>query len=179
MKGIVFTEFLEMVESKFGEEETDKIIEKANLESGGAYTAVGTYPASEMFNLVHELSLSKNIPIPDLLKAFGEYLFTVFGKKYAHMIEGSSNAFDFLETVENHIHVEVKKLYPDAELPSLDVKRENDNTMKMTYQSKRRLADLAEGLITGCLTHFQESASIDVENLTEDRQKVLFTITKK
>jgi hypothetical protein len=34
MKGIVFTEFLDLVEDKFGLEVLDKIITQSNLESG-------------------------------------------------------------------------------------------------------------------------------------------------
>ena len=44
MKGIVFTEFLEMVEDKFSADMVDDIIDDCDLASGGAYTAVGTYP---------------------------------------------------------------------------------------------------------------------------------------
>ena len=43
MKGVIFTEFLEMVESHFSPEMADRIITAARLPSGGAYTAVGTY----------------------------------------------------------------------------------------------------------------------------------------
>jgi len=46
MKGIIFTEFLEMVEDRFSPEIADRIIEAADLPSGGAYTAIGTYDAS-------------------------------------------------------------------------------------------------------------------------------------
>ena len=43
MKGIVFTEFLEMVEDKFSFDVVDTIIEQSELESGGVYNAgVGT-----------------------------------------------------------------------------------------------------------------------------------------
>ena len=41
MKGIVFSEFIELVEDKFGFEMADDIIEKSNLPSGGAYTLEG------------------------------------------------------------------------------------------------------------------------------------------
>ena len=44
MKGIIFTEFIEMVEDKFGFEVADNIITNSNLPSGGAYTAVGYKP---------------------------------------------------------------------------------------------------------------------------------------
>ena len=52
MKGMVFTEFLEMVEDKFSPEVADQIIEQANLRSGGIYTSVGTYDHGEMIELV-------------------------------------------------------------------------------------------------------------------------------
>jgi Haem-NO-binding len=43
MKGMVFTEFLELVERSWGEELVDELIESCELASGGAYTSVGTY----------------------------------------------------------------------------------------------------------------------------------------
>ena len=55
MKGIIFTEFLEMVEKEFSAETVDTIIDNSNLESGGSYTSVGTYPHIEMVELVSNL----------------------------------------------------------------------------------------------------------------------------
>ena len=52
MKGIVFSEFMDLVEEKFGWETIDELIESTNLPSGGSYTAVGTYPHSEIVSLV-------------------------------------------------------------------------------------------------------------------------------
>ncbi|MBA2648463.1 MAG: hypothetical protein H0U75_02495 [Legionella sp.] len=42
MKGIILTEFLEMVEVMFTAEMVENIIEDANLPNNGAYTDVGT-----------------------------------------------------------------------------------------------------------------------------------------
>ena len=56
MKGIVFAEFIELVEDKFGFEIADEIIEESNLPSGGSYTSVGTYDHREMLELVTHLS---------------------------------------------------------------------------------------------------------------------------
>ena len=44
MKGIVFREFISMVENEFSIETADEIITASNLKSEGAYTSVGTYP---------------------------------------------------------------------------------------------------------------------------------------
>lgn len=178
MKGIVFTEFLEMVEDKFGFDIADKIVSEAVLPSGGVYTAVGTYDHAEMVSLVVNLSRESQLPVSDLLKAFGEHLFGRFVSGYGHFFQGVMSAFDFMAKIEDYIHVEVRKLYPDAELPSFQIKRPDENTLIMVYSSERGLADFAEGLILGCIAHFQESIEIIRENLKDDNSFARFTLQK-
>src|SRR6266540_2882152 len=120
MKGMIFTEFLEMVEDHFSPEVADRIIEACHLPSGGAYTAVGTYDHHEMVQLVTELSRESGIAVPALLHLFGKHLFGRFVANYPQFFEGIDSAFDFLEKIHSYIHVEVRKLYPDAELPSFE-----------------------------------------------------------
>jgi hypothetical protein len=74
----VFSEFIELVEEKFGLEIADNIRDNSALSSGGAYTAVGTYPHQEMSVLVKALSDKTGIAITDLLHAFGAHLFQTF-----------------------------------------------------------------------------------------------------
>ena len=166
MKGIIFTEFLELVESAFSPEVADRIIEASDLPSGGAYTAVGSYDHAEIVSLVLNLSKETGTPVPDLLRTFGRHLFGQFPKVYPHFFEDTTDAFDFLASVENYIHVEVRKLYPDAELPSLDCEARENGTMVMVYRSSRGLADVAHGLIEGCFDHFGQPITIEREDLS-------------
>ena len=78
MKGIIFTEFIEMVEDKFGYVMADKLLNQPELKSEGVYTAVGTYDFEEMIVLLKLLSKESKTQIPDLLKFFGTYLFARF-----------------------------------------------------------------------------------------------------
>jgi predicted homoserine dehydrogenase-like protein len=64
MKGIVFTEFLDMVETTISADAVDDVIEAAGVPSGGAYTAVGTYDHKEMVSLVGALSEVSGHPVP-------------------------------------------------------------------------------------------------------------------
>ncbi|MDD7914149.1 heme NO-binding domain-containing protein [Polaribacter sp. MSW5] len=75
MKGIVFTEFLDLVEDKFGIEMVDKIIMQSNLDSEGAYTSIGTYSFSEMLQLLQNLSSNTEISIDNLLLIYAEHFF--------------------------------------------------------------------------------------------------------
>ena len=106
------------------------------------------------------------MPIPDLLKTFGSYLFGRFTVLYPHFFENKTCPFAFLGDVENHIHVEVRKLYPDAEMPTLECETPEPGRMVMTYRSSRGLADVAQGLIEGCFQHFGRQVTIDREDLS-------------
>ena len=121
MKGMVFTEFLEMVEDKFSSEVADWIIEQANLRSGGVYTSVGTYDHGEMIELVSCLSKKTGIPSADLVKSFGFYLFDRFHNMYPIYFKGVASSFDFLQRIEDYIHVEVRKLYAWPSVSEADV----------------------------------------------------------
>lgn len=179
MKGIVFTEFLEMVETRHSPALLEDLIDEANLPSKGVYTAVGTYPHCEMFSLVSTLSKTTNVPVAALLKLYGEHLFSRFEVKYPHFFEEAKTCFDFLAAVERHIHKEVLKLYPDAELPSFEIEAHERSYFRMIYRSTRPLGDLCEGLIIGCLKHFGETAEIVREDLqSEPFTRVRFEIFK-
>ncbi len=178
MKGIVFTEFLEMVEKSHGYELVDDLLNTTELASGGVYTAVGTYPHHEMVQLLTGLGAKTETPVPVLLKNFGHYLFGTFKTNYPTFFEAATNAFDFLESIERYIHVEVQKLYPDAELPKFQTKLLDEHTLEMIYLSDRRMADFAEGLIEKTVEHYQEKCTITKEVIEASGKKVKFIITK-
>ncbi len=176
MKGIVFTEFLEMVESKFGLEVVDEIIETSNLPSEGIYTSVGTYEFNEMLSLITELSKKVNISVDDLIHTFGLYLFTSLGKAHPEVIKSYSNPLSLLYSIEDHIHVHVKKLYPEAELPTFKILEKTETSISMIYSSSRGLYRLAHGLIEKSFEHFNKTASVSFELLKDDGTEVKFNV---
>jgi len=178
MKGMVFTEFLEMVEDRFGYSTADKIVSESPLGSNGIYTAVGTYPHGEMLSLVGRLSEVTGIEASGLFYQFGKHLFGRFHSMYPSFFSADMNALDFLARIENYIHPEVFKLYPDAELPRFVITRESVDVLVMEYISGRKMHDFAEGLIHGCAAHFKETVSVRKEVISEDGSRVKFTISR-
>jgi len=168
MKGLIFREFIDMVETQFSAQMVDDIIQASTLESGGAYTTVGTYPHDEMLQLVEQLSIRSEIPIPGLLRHFGRHLFHRFTVIHPEYITSHASAFDLLKVLDDEVHVEVRKLYQDAEVPTFDYQDLSDNRMLFIYQSSRPLADCAHGLIEGCVEHFGETMSIERTDLPVD-----------
>lgn len=160
MKGVVFTEFVDMVEDSFGLDTVDAMLAPEGLPSGGVYTATGTYGHAEIVTLLTRLTTQTGVPIPDLLRSYGEHLFQRFYQLFPNFFEKPRNSFEFLAAINGTIHVEVRKLYPDAELPEFTHEMTGDDSMLLTYRSPRGLVDLAEGLITGCCRHYDEKMSI-------------------
>lgn len=180
MKGIVFTEFLEMVEDRFGLQTLDRIIDQAHLANDGAYTSVGTYDHQELVQLVVALSGATQVAVPDLIKVFGQHLFGRFTLAYPKLFEGVDSTFVFLRSIEHYIHVEVRKLYPDAELPSFSYESQGPDRLVMLYQSRRPFADLAEGLILGCIDHYGEAIDLQREDLEcGQTNRSRFTLTRR
>ena len=165
MKGIIFTEFIEMVESRFSVDVAEQVIEAANLSSGGSYTSLGTYSHQEILNMVTRLSDVSGVNPADLQCAFGEYLISRFSQVHPEFFEDVEGSFDFLSKVQGYIHIEVRKLYPDSNPPKLTCKRINEHSMELHYESHRPFALLALGLIKGCGIHFGESLNIHYEPL--------------
>ncbi|KZX80750.1 hypothetical protein A3715_07745 [Oleiphilus sp. HI0009] len=178
MKGVVFSEFIELVEELFSIDMVDEIIDDCDLESGGAYTSVGLYDYKEMLQLVTALSARTGTPIPDLLHVFGQHLIKKFSVSFSDMFANAESSFDFLEKIDGHVHVEVRKLYPDAELPQLGTERIDDNTLVMKYRSNRPFAELAYGLMLGAINHFGEQINITREDPKTDGTAQTFTLAK-
>ncbi|PKA96956.1 heme-NO-binding protein [Flavobacteriaceae bacterium MAR_2009_75] len=176
MKGIVFTEFLEMVEEKFGLEVVDSIIEDADLPSNGIYTAIGTYEFNEMVSLITNLSSTVKIDADTLIYTFGHYLFTSLGKAHPEVIKSYTNPLGLLYSIEDHIHVHVQKIYPEAELPTFKILDKTDNSLSMVYSSSRGLYRLAHGLIEKCFEHYNSSAQVSYNLIKEDGTEVQFDI---
>ena len=178
MKGIVFTEFLDLVEDKFGLEMVDRIISASVLDSEGIYTAVGTYSFSEMLQLLQHLSENTGISIDNLLLVYAEHFFSVIEKSYPDLLATYKDPIEMISSIENHIHVEVRKIYPDAELPTFEVEDRKENSLVLIYKSSRAMHHFGLGLMNKTFAHFNSTATIDLEKIKEDGTEVRFVIHK-
>jgi hypothetical protein len=164
MKGMIFTEFLDMVGERFGLAVKDRVIGAAGSAHDGAYTAVGNYDHREMVAMVQELARASGVPLPALLRAFGEHVFVVFTRRYGHFFAEARGAMEFLSRIEDYIHVEVRKLYPDAELPGFRYPPAPPGELVMDYASPRPMAAFAEGLVRATIAHYGEPIALTVED---------------
>jgi len=73
MKGIIFSEFIELVEKTFGLAVCQDMLEENNDE--GIYTSTGTYNHLNLVKLIISLSKLTNISVGTLQKTYGKSVF--------------------------------------------------------------------------------------------------------
>lgn len=159
MKGIVFTMLADMVVEKFGLEVWDQILEKSGED--GIYVSSETYTDESLTALVVAAHEKSGIPVNDLVKVFGEYMFPLFYEKNPNFFTEGQTLKEFLLTVDQVIHVEVRKLHPGVNLPEFQYVDAADSELTMIYASPRKLCMLAEGLISGAAKHFNTEYTLD------------------
>lgn len=167
MKGLVFTEFLDMVEGAFGLAVKHRVIAAAGGGHDGAYTAVGQYDHAELVAMIGQLSAESNLSQRELMIAFGHHIFGVFLQSFGTFFSRSSSAIEFLSRIDSYIHVEVRKLYSEAELPNFSYPPCGEGSLIMEYRSPRPMAAFAEGLILATIKYYGTPMVVVVEDLGE------------
>ncbi len=176
MKGILFSEFIALVEEKFGLEVCQEMLDLNGNE--GIYTSVGSYDHRDLVKLIITLSQLTQVSIEELQQVYGR---TVFIHLYNSMpsLEGqSSTTFDFIKSVESYIHIEVKKLYPNANPPTFNFISSTESELILDYLSARCLSHVCLGLIKGCADHFDEAINITMAPVNNDNSHVRFHLVR-
>lgn len=161
MQGSVFTAFSDMVIDKLGMECWDSILKTVAPSSGGVYTSGAQYEDAELMDMVQALSDKTDIPVPELVRQFGHYLFNILYENSPTDVSEVNNLRDFLLLIDGVIHKEVKRLYPNAYLPQFSYADREDGALVIFYNSKRKLCQLSIGLIEGGAEHFRESIIVE------------------
>lgn len=159
MKGIVFNLVEELVSREHGEATWDTLLEAADLD--GSYTALGNYPDEDLGKLVAGALAALNKPSDVIIRWFGRNALPLLHRRYPEFFEPHGSARDFLLTLNDIIHPEVRKLYPGADVPVFVFDTPSDDVLVMGYRSLRKLCSLAEGFIEGAADHFGEEVEIE------------------
>ncbi len=160
MKGMVFLAVNDLVESQFGIQAWEEILNQVSPECGGIYTSTEDYPDEDVVKYVLAISEKLGVDPTDVTRTFGTFLFGELNKKYDIFTKVSPGLFEFLSSIENVIHKEVRKLYHNPSLPTVECQVINDMDLRMRYVSPRKLCFLAEGLILGAAEHYGDTITL-------------------
>lgn len=160
MKGIVFNAAEKAVTSLMGADVWDDLLESAGAD--GVYTALGSYPDNELIAIVMAASEATGHSPSDVQRLIGRHALEHLTSSVNDLVDLTGSVFDFLASVHDIIHIEVKKLSPDATPPDLVPERLGPGLLQLTYRSERGLSALAEGLILGAGDLFEQPVEVTV-----------------
>jgi hypothetical protein len=158
LKGIIFNAAEEVLTELYGADVWDSLLKAARTE--GSYTRLGNYEDAEIVRIVAAAASLLELGIDDTWRFLGRHM----APKLVALSETVASSFDgaeqFVRSVNNIIHHNVKVLYPDAQLPIFEF-TDTPAGLQVRYQSDRGLNALAEGLIIGAGDLFGESVQLD------------------
>ncbi len=158
MKGVVFNLLEEAVSNAFGAETWDDLLDDTQLT--GAYTSLGSYSDAEIEALVDAAARRLEMSPGAILRWFGEQAMPLLKQRYPALFERHPTSRNFILSVNNVIHVEVRKLYAGASCPFFHFKEAADGSLSLRYQSTRNMFDLAHGFVLGAAALWHESVTV-------------------
>lgn len=161
VKGIIFNLFEDQVEADGGGAAWDELLDAADLEGG--YSAIGNYPTAELAALTAARSRQTGCDDQQVLRSFGHSALTGLAEQFPAFFTPHVRTREFLLTLNDVIHPQVRKLHAAARPPEFDFTVIGDDQVRIVYRSARQLCSMAEGMIAGAATYFGETAEITHE----------------
>lgn len=158
MKGIIFNLLEERVEDEGGPAAWDGLLDSAEVDGG--YSAIGDYPTAELSALVAARARTLGLSDLDALRDFGHGALLSLAAKFPAFFTPHDTTPDFLLTLNDVIHPQVRKLHAAARPPEFDFTVIGDDQLRMVYRSDRMLCGMAEGMIAGAATHYGQHVAI-------------------
>ncbi len=151
MKGIIFNLLEDYIENTFGAGEYEEMLAGCPLsvEDPELIVGPGTYPDRDFLAMVNWLALRNNRQDDEILRSFGRYSIIRLAERYPQFFNAYENPRDFLKSVGFIHHIEIRKLYKDAQTPEFSAEDHGEGRMRLRYRSKRHLCAFVEGLIDG------------------------------
>ncbi len=160
MHGTIFVELRKYVETKLGSEAWTKLIEGAGLQER-SYSAFEHYPDEDAGRLVATASRVTGLEAGAILEDFGQFIAPDLLEMYWGLVAPDWKTLDVIEHTESAIHDVVRLEKPGASPPRLRVTRAGPDEALITYDSERRMCQVAVGIAKGLAKHFQEVVNVE------------------
>jgi hypothetical protein len=175
LHGIIHAELKKYVETRHGAAAWKACLEAAAL-GNKIYMPINSYPDEEAIAIVTAASDLTHTPVEQLLEDFGEFISPDLLSMYRSLIRPDWKTIQLLLHTEETIHRVVRSKNPGAEPPKLQFEQLGPNQLKFYYNSPRRLAALAKGIIKGVAKHYGETVLIREHKKTDGSSEMFITV---
>lgn len=161
MKGIIFKHFEAFITDLFGAETFESILEQTTLRTPLPFVGPATYPDEDLVALTGTAVRLSGLAPEDALFAFGRSLYPRLAASVPWLIERHRNTKSLLLELDREIHVEVRKIMPEAITPRILCRDLGDGALEVTYRSPRKLCALFRGLLDAAGASYGERVALE------------------
>ena len=161
MYGMVNQAIEAMVTEKFGAADWERVKELAGVDDP-AFVSMKQYPDSVTYALAGAVSRHLDMPLGEVLHAFGVYWiqYALRGPWGKLMKSAGSSTYQLLGALDE-MHARIALSFPDLQPPSFRIERRGDGVL-LEYRSHRPgLAPFVVGLVQGIGQLYGESVTVE------------------
>ncbi len=174
MKGEIFNLLEDFIIQNMGVETYEDIHKECapSLQTKEPFVGPGTYPDSDFMEIFGAVLRKGQLVASSASRAFGRFCFPRLLARLPGYAEQCGDPKTFLRSIHDVVHVEVRKVYRDAEPPQFTYRDKGPDCLVMIYKSKRKLYDFFEGLIEGVSDYYRIPISISRTIVPKDDGEV-------
>jgi hypothetical protein len=176
MHGIIHAELKKYIETRHSPDTWKACLEAAGLR-GKVYLAISAYPDEEAVAIVTAAAKLTCLPVEQLLEELGEFMVPDLFSLYHSLIKPEWKTIQMLLHTEAVIHRVVRLQNPGAEPPKLHFEQVGPKELKFYYNSPRRMAAVARGIMKGIAKHYGESVSIREQKKADGSSEMSIIVT--
>lgn len=159
MNGIIFIEITKFAQSRIGEQSWREVVRLAGI-PWRVYYRVADYPDAEAAALLSALAAALKEPLGTVLENLGEFITPDLLRMARYWIRPEWKTLDLIANTEATIHETLRAEGSRTDPPRLRCERTGADEVLVTYDSPRKLCQLARGIIKGMAKHYKEQVSI-------------------
>lgn len=165
MHGLIFVLLKKYIESTYSKEFWIKRKKDAGI-AQKKYSMEKSYPTNEIFKILQSISVTTGVSHHELLEKFGTFLVSDLLAVYGNYVNENWKSYDLLRHTETIMHKAVRTENKGASPPILNVSAVSDKLIIIDYNSRRRMASLAIGIIKGIAKIYNEEDKTTVKSTT-------------
>ena len=171
MKGVIFIATKELILSRFGKKKWDEIIKNSGLSKEPVVVPMSNLDDALFLRIISSIQETLNLTLSEVASAFGDYWINTYSPAlYREFYNKAKNAKEFLLNTAN-IHEIVTENMDDAHPPKFII-RERGNSLIMEYKSRRKLIEIAVGIINGVGKYYNEQ--LEINKIGENKIEIIF-----
>jgi hypothetical protein len=179
MKGLFFTELLELIETDYGLAVLDQVIRTAVPVTDGVYTSMGHYDPQEFFGLVSALSVEMNQPRSTFLRSFGRHFFRCLLERNKRVFDKYPSAIRAIQDVNSLVRA-TRIFSFEEQPPQAEFWAVGPAAWQLTIRSQLPIGEMALGALEACIAYFDEPLEVSQQEVTADSKiTTRFDITPK